>query len=83
MKCPSCSSQLIVKNGYVASGKQKYRCKTCGRQFVENPENKNQAILEETIELIDKLLLERLALAGIVRATGVSAKWLQTYVNKK
>ena len=83
MECPHCSSQTIVKNGYIHNGKQKYRCKDCSRQFVENPENKNQAIPQETIKLIDKLLLERLALAGIIRVTGVSAKWLQNYVNKK
>lgn len=50
---------------------------------MENPQNKNQAIGQDTIVLIDKLLLERLALEGIVRVTGVSAKWLQNYVNKK
>jgi len=65
------------------NNKQKYRCKTCGRQFVENPQNKNQAIAEETLVLIDKLLLERLALAAIARVTDVSEKWLQNYVNKK
>ena len=83
MNCPSCNSQTIVKNGSIHTGKQKYLCKSCGRQFVENPQNKNQAIGQDTIDLIDKLLLERLALEGIVRVTGVSAKWLQNYVNKK
>jgi hypothetical protein len=33
--------------------------------------------------LIDKLLLERLALAAIARVTGVSERWLQLYVNQK
>jgi hypothetical protein len=33
--------------------------------------------------LIDKLLLEKLPLAGIARVTGVSERWLQTYVNTK
>ena len=33
--------------------------------------------------MVDKLLLERLALAAIVRVTGVSARWLQIYVNEK
>jgi len=33
--------------------------------------------------LIDRLLLEKISLAGIVRATGVSERWLQYYVNKK
>jgi len=36
-----------------------------------------------TRELIDRLLLERLSLAGIARATQVSFQWLQTYVNQK
>ena len=38
---------------------------------------------QETRELIDKLLLEKLPLAGIARVTGVSEQWLQTYVNAK
>jgi insertion element IS1 protein InsB len=83
MKCPRCQSQVIVKNGSINSGKQKYACKDCGRQFVENPQNTNQPIPQTTVELIDKLLLERLSLAAIVRVTGVSASWLQRYVNKK
>jgi hypothetical protein len=34
-----------------------------------------------TRELIDQLLLERISLASIARATEVSEQWLQTYVN--
>ncbi len=33
--------------------------------------------------LIDRLLLERISLAGISRITGVSERWLQTHVNQK
>ena len=40
-------------------------------------------ISDETKSLIDKLLLEKLPLAGIVRVTGVSETWLQNYVNQK
>ena len=40
-------------------------------------------ISQETKALIDNLLLERVSLAGIVRVTGVSARWLQDYVNRK
>jgi len=83
MKCPGCKSQAIVKNGHIHNKKQKYGCKDCGRQFVKNPTNKNKAIPKNTVELIDKLLLERLSLAGICRVTGVSSSWLQKYVNKK
>lgn len=56
-------------------------CRRCGRQFVENPENK--LIPQATKDLIDKLLLERISLAGIARVTGVSELWLQKYVNDK
>ena len=37
---------------------------------------------EATRQLIDKLLLERLALEAIARVTGVSERWLQMYVNQ-
>ncbi len=33
--------------------------------------------------MIDKMLLEGLALAAIARITGVSERWLQIYVNNK
>ena len=50
-------------------------CQECRRQFVENPTG--QPIADETRELIDKLLKERLALAAIARVTRVSERWLQ------
>ncbi len=81
MKCPDCASDNIIKNGSIANGKQKYLCKECGRQFVLNPQK--QPISNETKELIDRLLLEKLPLAGISRACKVSETWLQNYVNQK
>ena len=51
----------------------------CGRQFVINPTNKT--VSDETKQLIDKLLLERISLRVIARVTGVSWSWLQNYVN--
>jgi transposase-like protein len=77
--CPRCDCKEVVKNGFIDNGNQNYKCKQCGRQFVLNP--KNQPIAQETKELIDKLLLEKLPLAGIARVTGVSERWLQNYVN--
>ena len=77
--CPRCDSNHVVKNGFIHNGSQNFKCKQCNRQFVLNP--KNQPISQETKELIDKLLLEKLPLAGIARVTGVSERWLQNYVN--
>ena len=81
MNCPKCNSTQIVKNGRPHYGKQRFRCQECGRQFVENATR--QPIDQQTRTLIDKLLLERLALAAIARVTGVSERWLQLYVNQK
>ena len=81
MNCPHCHSEKIVKNGSLTNGKKKYKCNSCKRQFVLNP--KKHPISDETKALIDKLLLERISLAGIARVTGVSERWLQDYVNEK
>ena len=81
MNCPHCRSTEIVSNGSNSVGTPKFLCKGCGRQFVEHP--KKQPISQETKALIDRLLLERLSLAGIARVTGVSERWLQAYVNEK
>ena len=79
--CPACNSESVVKNGFIHNGKQNHLCKDCGRQFVEDPQNK--VISDETKALIDKLLLEKIPLAGIARVTNVSEVWLQGYVNEK
>lgn len=79
--CPRCQSDAVIKNGRIHNGKPKFACKQCGRQFVE--ESQQRVISAETKALVDKLLLERVSLAGIVRVTGVSTRWLQYYVNQK
>lgn len=72
MTCPHCQSDKVVKNGRKRNAKQRWLCRVCGRQFVENPHP--HRISEATKAVIDKLLLERISLAGIVRVTGVSLR---------
>ncbi|MEM9946919.1 MAG: IS1 family transposase, partial [Cyanobacteria bacterium P01_D01_bin.36] len=79
MICPTCGSHDISKNGTTRRGKQSYKCRDCGRQFVEDPQWKPKD--KNTLSLIDLLLLEKLSLAGIARAVNVSESWLQAYVN--
>lgn len=81
MKCPKCESEAIIKNGSIHNGTQKYRCKGCGRQFVAN--RQPYRISDEKRALVDRLLLERISLAGIARVVGVSKRWVQSYVNAK
>jgi len=77
--CPRCGSQRTVKNGRIHNKKPKYKCQDCGRQFIQNPTKKY--ISPPTLDYINKMLLEKIPLAGIARVTGVSKKWLQDYVN--
>jgi insertion element IS1 protein InsB len=79
--CPDCGSDRTVKNGIIHNKKPKYKYQSCGRQFVENPTKK--VISSQTKDLIDRLLLEKISLAGIARSTGVYQKWLQDYANNK
>lgn len=72
MNCSKCQSTQIIKYGYTHGGKPRFRCQDCGRQFVENANQ--QPIDKATRQLIDKLLLERLALAVIAWVTSVSER---------
>ncbi|MEX0271432.1 IS1 family transposase [Leptolyngbyaceae cyanobacterium UHCC 1019] len=69
-----------MKNGTTRRGKQNHKCRDCGRQFVEDPQWKPKD--QDTNALIDRLLLERIPLAGIARVLKLSESWLQQYVNQ-
>jgi transposase-like protein len=73
INCPRCNSENIIKNGSIHNGKPKFMCTDCQRQFIENPTNL-------VVPLVDKLLLEKIPIAGISRVTGVSEPWLQKYI---
>ena len=81
MLCPECGSADTRRNGSVHNGKKKFMCRDCGRQYVENREKK--IITIEDRNLVDRLLLEKIPIAGIARVTGISETWLQKYINKK
>lgn len=76
--CPTCGLSQIKRNGHTHYGKQNYRCLTCGRQFVED----SQHIQADDREMIQRLLLERLSLAGICRVMNVSLRWLLTFIGQ-
>ena len=80
MTCSHCQSAHTKKNGHTHYGKQNYFCHNCQRQFVE--EGQEWFVDEADKRLINKLLLERISLAGICRACGVSQQWLLTYIKK-
>ncbi len=76
--CPQCGLSHTKKNGHTHYGKQNYRCKGCGRQFVLD----SQRIDEAARTLVKKLLLERLSLRGICRTFGFSLGWLLQFMTE-
>jgi len=76
LRCPRCALSHIKLNGHTHYGKQNHQCLDCGRQFVAD----SQRIDEEKRQLILKLLLERISLCGICRVTGVSLRWLLSFI---
>lgn len=77
--CPTCGSDDAMKNGTTRRGKQNYKCRDCGRQFVED--RKWKPIDPDTKAMVDRLLLEKIPLAGIARVMQLSPDWLQQYLN--
>ncbi len=78
LTCPRCQLSHIKKNGHTYYGKQNYRCKRCGRQFVEN----SQLINQSKRNLVKKLLLERISLSGICRVLDISLTWLLDFIEQ-
>lgn len=76
--CPACGSERCKKDGHIHTGKQNHRCKACGRQFVLDAANR--VIAEEQRTLVERLLVEKIALHGICRAVGVSIRWLMRFL---
>lgn len=59
--CKNCKSEKVVRNGIVR-GKQRYRCKECGYNFVEGDGRANEKIAAKKA-MCDPLLLGK----GIVQ----------------
>jgi transposase-like protein len=47
VKCRFCESDNIVTCGKTEQGKQRYRCHSCNRRFVLNPEFKKKVVVSE------------------------------------
>ena len=72
IKCPSCLSFSIKKNGWKIYGKQNYQCKDCHRQFIHDSELKYkgcQSFIEDKIRL---MLVRGCSIADIVAIEKVS-----------
>jgi transposase-like protein len=78
--CTNCNSQNIIRNGRTPHGKQKYKCKNCGRYATLEPTTK---YTPEQREYILAAYQERSSMRGIQRVHGVSRNTLKVWLKKR
>lgn len=77
MKCPRCASIQTQKNGH-RQGRQNYRCKTCGRQFVESQIQKGYS--SEIKQICLRMHKNGMGFREIERITGISHNTIINWV---
>ena len=80
LRCYHCESELIHRDGFNSNGKQRYRCRACGRRSTENP---NQGLSGEREAQVWALLNERMSQRGIARALKMSRVSVAAILKKK
>src|SRR4028119_1965527 len=79
MHCPTCHCEQISKNGH-HRGKQRYRCKCCGRQFVESPCERGYS--DTVKELCLKMYVNGMGFRGIERVTEIAHTTVLNWVKQ-
>ncbi len=79
MHCPKCKSDRSKKNGF-RRGKQSYRCKNCGCQYVENPKPKGYS--SEVKQLCLKMYLNGMGFRAIARVTEIDHTTIINWVEE-
>lgn len=80
LNCPGCKGSNLVKYGTGGAGRQKYRCRGCGRQFVAGSDH--------LLDPATKTLVMNMLSAGIeplkIKATvpGISLRWIYELRNR-
>jgi len=78
--CRHCGGINVIRHGYTRKGNQRYRCRTCVRSFVEDPDS--AAYDPARKEQILRAYHERASLRGISRIFGVSRNTLTRWLKK-
>lgn len=78
MDCPKCKSSQSKKNGF-RRGKQSYKCKSCGTQYVASP--CSRAYSPQIKQTCIEMYLNGMGIRGISRVTKIShttiLNWIQ------
>ena len=78
--CTHCDSSQVIRHGYSRAGKQRYKCRGCGRCFTLNPGS--SAYEEATKARILRAYHERTSLRGLTRLFGVSRQTVTSWLKK-
>ena len=78
--CRHCNSSITIRHGYTTKGKQRYRCRVCGRCFVQDPGT--AAYDPARKEEILRAYHERTSLRGLSRVFGVSRNTVTRWLKK-
>lgn len=79
-RCPYCLGTNLQPKGWSRKKKRRFKCKDCKKHITYA--GKDWFVSKNQIELIEKLLLERLALRAICRVVGISLSWILLYIKK-
>jgi transposase-like protein len=79
MKCPTCNATQFQKNGH-RRGKQNYRCKNCGRQYLEAYLHKGYS--DDVKQICIRMYESGLTLRQIERLTGISHSTIYNWAKK-
>ena len=79
MNCPQCNSCNVKKNGH-QNGKQRWKCKDCGRIFRESYEQKGYHPQVRKVCL--KMYLNGMGFRGIERVTGIHHTTIMNWVKE-
>ena len=78
--CLHCGSDQLVRTGHAANGKQRYKCRACGRQSRQSPAPNGYP--EQRRSEILSAYQERSSLRGLERTFGVSRNTVTAWLKK-
>jgi transposase-like protein len=81
LTCPHCHSDHLNKYGFAPDGRQRYKCRTCGKQHREHP--RTNAYTDEHKQTILNAQQERSSLRGLTRTFGVSRQTVTSWIKKR
>lgn len=78
--CRYCGGSNTIRHGYTRKGKQRYRCRSCTRSFVQDPGS--AAYDPARKQEILRAYHERTSLRGLSRVFGVSRNTVTRWLKK-